>query len=540
MIDFPDRPFLTEDFSPKGGGLDFLGTRLVNLTILGEYLLPGINNATEDFGTYCLAAWIPWKFRNLCQNSRDFTFSNYRKFREALEVMISYTMRDESPSTLEFDKARNRVGNRQILSFPSNLSFKDVHRKESNTIYAAALYGPSVRYLDLVDFAIDGNGIPTNILLPKDDETTIEIVKYIDQCLQKSPFYHVINQLRPSGITAKGIDDLGMHALNPAFFRKSNNIMKKKFLNKLLPNEGSVKNGRTLTAILIGHTLKSCGNLSIDQLRSVWHTGLKPSGAKLPAGEEDIQKQRELWSIFQCRQIQRTFLELFLQAFEIALYNHSQTIDEIVDYSINEWEQNEEPVPENINDLIHSEILWHAKSRNLTNVSEAWNKNVSGQHPYYDNITSDSIESPVVRATKMMVRWFLRTRTWPNSYKMYKQVFIMGGPERISISYCLDWINERLSIPFVEFLNNLFTDFVFVQHMRIALSRFEEETQKLRFIISDHGIVSTLSVGKKIGKSFKVMDDRLECFLGLLTDLNVIDENYDSTYSLGNNSDCII
>ena len=540
MIEFPDQPFLTDDFSPKGGGLDFLGTRWVNLTILGDYLLPGINNATRDFGTYCLAAWIPWKFRSLCQDQKDFTFSNYRKFREAVEVMMSYAMRDDSSSTLKYNNARNRVGMQQKLSFPTDLSFKEAHRKESNTIYTAALYGPSLRYLSLLGFAQDKDGRPTNLLLANDDSTTTAIVRDVDNCLRRSSFYYVVDQMAPPSIDATAIDDLGINGLNPAVFKEADTGMKKNFLKKLLPKENGDQNGRTFTARLIGHTLKSCVSLNVQQLRHVWHTGLTPLGILLPVESENIQQHRKIWSIFQCRQIQRTFLELFLQAFEIAVHNYSHTIEEIVDFTINEWEQTEESVPANLNDLVRRETAWLSDTFEFDVASIAWNELVHGEHSFYENIQSDTIDIPVIRAVKMMTRWFLRTRLWIDRFSQHQNFFCMGGPERISISFCLDWINDRLSYSFKDLLKNLFTDFIFVQHMRIALGRFDGRTQRLRFIIGDQGIVPTLSVGKSIGKGFEVMADRLECFLGLLTDLNVIDENVDHTFSLGNNADYIL
>src|SRR5438132_129001 len=100
MANLPDRPFLTEDFSPAGAGLDFLGMRWVDLSILTRHLLPEVNNVTTDFGVYCLAAWIPWKFRSLCADAKQFTKPNYDRFREAVEVAVSYVTRDDSPSSM--------------------------------------------------------------------------------------------------------------------------------------------------------------------------------------------------------------------------------------------------------------------------------------------------------------------------------------------------------------------------------------------------------------------------------------------------------
>ena len=55
----PNKPFATEDFSLPGGGIDFLGLRWVSLTILGQYLVPELNNRTSDIGMFCLGTWIP-------------------------------------------------------------------------------------------------------------------------------------------------------------------------------------------------------------------------------------------------------------------------------------------------------------------------------------------------------------------------------------------------------------------------------------------------------------------------------------------------
>ena len=77
MTVFPNKPFLTKNFSKIGGGVDFLGLQQVNLAMVNDRLLGGINNATRDLGTYCLAAWIPWKFRERAKGKREFVKKKY-------------------------------------------------------------------------------------------------------------------------------------------------------------------------------------------------------------------------------------------------------------------------------------------------------------------------------------------------------------------------------------------------------------------------------------------------------------------------------
>lgn len=55
MIDLPNKPFGTQDFSPRGGGIDFLGLRWVNLSIVGGELISELNNVTADMGTFLIA-----------------------------------------------------------------------------------------------------------------------------------------------------------------------------------------------------------------------------------------------------------------------------------------------------------------------------------------------------------------------------------------------------------------------------------------------------------------------------------------------------
>ena len=126
------KPFLTDRFDSRGGGIDFLGMRQVNLAMLQEELIPGINNATTDLGTFCLGAWIPWKFQKL-SGKADFTLSTYTAFREAIEVAMAYTARDHSPAEQSFGRPRTRMGIENEPRLPGPLSFQVARNRRSGT-----------------------------------------------------------------------------------------------------------------------------------------------------------------------------------------------------------------------------------------------------------------------------------------------------------------------------------------------------------------------------------------------------------------------
>src|SRR5262249_44386581 len=166
-----EKPFLTDRFDTRGGGIDFLGMRQVNLAMLQEELIPGINNVTADFGTFCLGVWIPWKFQQLCRKD-DFVLSKYIAFREAMEVAMAYTTRDRSPSERESGRPAPRMAIQHQPQLPGRLSFKTARRTPATSLYAAPLYGPALRYLALLQasdaIAIDGTS--TRIPLASEDE----------------------------------------------------------------------------------------------------------------------------------------------------------------------------------------------------------------------------------------------------------------------------------------------------------------------------------------------------------------------------------
>lgn len=173
----------------KGGGIDFLGLRAVNLRMLGQFLLPGLNNATRDFGNFCIATWIPWKFAQTHGSRQDFTEANYAAFQERMEVALAHGIRWDAPSTAEYGNPHGRIGDRQQIEFPNELRFSSVSsRTKATSLYAAALYGPSMRYLGLLPGyyeAAQGQGF-TSIPAGAEDDATRRIVGFVDHSIGSS------------------------------------------------------------------------------------------------------------------------------------------------------------------------------------------------------------------------------------------------------------------------------------------------------------------------------------------------------------------
>jgi len=269
MLEIPSRPFFNKDFSDRGGGIDFLGLGSVNLDILTTDLIPEINNATSDIGTYFIATWIPWKFEEICrrQGPKSYSLGSFRKFRERIEVALAVVMRDGSPAEEKFGRVQRKIGTDQKLKFPSDLSFKSAGRTDATSLYAAPLYGPSVRYLDLVGYAVSQSGGSSGIPKTLENPEAILIAEYVDSCLRKSRYYRMFDSLDDVSVAEKEIDDLGVNGLHPSFYRTADAKIKDAFSSKLFESEA-----RLSTAQLLAASFKEVGAIDLDSLKDRWYS----------------------------------------------------------------------------------------------------------------------------------------------------------------------------------------------------------------------------------------------------------------------------
>lgn len=531
-----DRPFLNQSFSPRGGGIDFLGMRAVNLRMLQDFLIPGINNATADFGTYCLAAWIPWKFSNLATGKDKFAYSRYQAFREAIEIAIAYSQRSESPANDRFGSPRTRIGVQQKFESGKALTFEEVERTDATSLFAAPLYGPSLRYLQLIAgnaVAIDGTS--TEIPMTASDETTLLLVDAVESALKICPEHKMLSRLDVHAMTGESLDELAIHGLHPSFYRNVSPSVKRAFLQKFLvsviPGDGADR--RRQTARLICQTIGQSDFSDAAELRACWHTGLLPNGEQLALVDDKMRQHRKLWALFQSRQLQRTWVELFLRCFELALQAGAQSVND----AINHW-RSRSPVEFQIDTWTSLEAFIRQDSASVSGassfekISDAWHGQVHGEHVQYDDIPEGSDDAELWRACRMMVRWWIRSQN--SGMESQNAEFLkMGDRSRMSMRWFSGWLTDRLSLPLSKVIEDIFSEAVFSQHIKVALSRFDGQVQRLRFTLGDSGIIPTSAAAKKLAQSPVRMADRLLSFMGLLTDLEVIQQPEGLPFNVG-------
>lgn len=521
----PNRPFATEDFSLPGGGIDFLGLRWVGLTILGRDLVPELNNRTSDMGMFCLGAWIPWKFRQLCADERNYTEKNYRQFREKIEVALSLTFKDESEMDRPEGAVRDKVGVAQAADLPCKLSFANAKRKDQNSMYAAAIYGPAIKSLGLIaayQSQAKPGFRPPNIAVPDDNPEAIAIVEAVDDRLGKAPRYSDLASLESPVFDWEDIRSLGEAGLDPARFRaREFSTLKAAFAKRLLPSTPDDHGyARTLTTHLILETLRQGGELTLWDIRNTWYTGIFPNGKKLHIGP-GLVRQLGRWSAFLAHQYQRYPIELFLWCFEDALSNGARSIDEVIDY----WGQRTAKAGKKLagcfRDVLQA-LAGDLCSADEEAASQAWNRTVSEEDERFEFIMEPKGDEAVLHGLKMFAGWYWRMLTRQDNPDT-KDLMTMGGADHVGMAWLLRWMRDRRDQPIHGFLKDVFSDLVFAQHMRVALSRFDGSAQRLRFLLGDSGIEPSVSAKNDFAKlNLPWMSDRLDALTSLLCDCDIL------------------
>ena len=518
MADFPSTPFLTEDFSPQGKGIDYLGMRNVNLIFLESQLIPGINNATRDLGTYVLGVWITWKFIELCGRSGmyKYTRENFRKFSQAIEVAISHTTRDGSPVNEKHPIPRNRIGKNQKIDLSLPLTFKNMDRGLSASIFYAAQYGPSLRWIGLTADTRSEDGRSADFQMALDDEDTKAICVYVDNKLQQSPNYEKLLQGDRVHLTLEEIDELGTTGLCAGSYRSPRGILKRAIESKLFPPG----NKRKTTADLIIATLKKIGPLSEEDLRRVWYTGLTPSEEVFALEHQELQQQSRKWGIFYSRQILRYALESLLCCLERAVDRGCLSIEEVVDTFLLEWmEATEDYSIDTFGDLLRH-VCRNAGIKGDEKLDRLWSQAINPHHENFEYIEFHDGAEMFADAMTMLAGWWMRLSGNEDLAEQLEELPDESG--RVPMKELHGWLSDRMEDNFINTCKDLMADFVYSQHLRIGMSRLGEDGTRLRFSLGDHGISPTANLDNFAKAEPPFMADRLLSLTNLMEDLDYV------------------
>jgi hypothetical protein len=423
-------------------------------------------------------------------------------------------------------RARNRVGITQKISLPNALTFKAASRKEHNSLYAAPNYGPSLAYLGFIRSyrspAKDG-AKPLEIAIPADDPDTLEILRHVDAGLQKTKAFRLLASLDSPKFTEKDVSQLAEAGLDPARYRLAASARAKAcFRRKLLPTAAADPGyARTLTTRLLLATLSYQKPLTADQARDTWYTGMLPNHTRLRLAAPDLAEHAKRWSCFISRQYQRYALEIFLWCFETAIKFGSRSVNEVIQYWAGRVQTNRALFERTFYDIMR-DCAGPLRKEDDLKTSLAWNNQVHVDHKRFEWVLDPKNDLAIEHGLTILAGWCWRMLSWQQD-KICAPLFKLGGADRMSIFWLLEWLSRRRNRPIRDLLKDVFSDLIFAQHMRIALARFDGNAQRIRFLMGDSGIEPTISARKDFGElDLPWMPDRLDTLVALLCDCGVL------------------
>lgn len=121
--------------------------------------------------------------------------------------------------------------------------------------------------------------------------------------------------------------------------------------------------------------------------------------------------------------------------------------------------------------------------------SRAWNDKVNIEDARFEYVDDPKDDNAVIHGLRTFAGLYWRMLVRQQDEKT-KHLMTLGGADRMSMSWFLQWLKDRKNLPLRELLKDIFSGLIFSQHMRIALARFDGTTQRLRFLVRVFGLSS--------------------------------------------------
>jgi hypothetical protein len=268
-------------------------------------------------------------------------------------------------------------------------------------------------------------------------------------------------------------------------------------------------------------TLSQRNRLTTEQIRNTWYTGMFDDGKQLQIKDQELADHCLRWSCFMARQFQRYAIELLLWCFEDAIKQGNRSIEAVIEY----WERRSKFAGFDGNATFEHFARKSAGKllkKDDVATSQAWNETVHAGDIHFEFVDEPRDDNAVINALRMIAGWYWRMLVRQQEGKT-KNLFNLGGADRMSMSWFLQWLADRKKLSIRNLLKDIFSSLIFAQHMRIALARFDGTAQRLRFLIGDSGIEATISARSDLGeRNLPWMPDRLDTLAGLLCDCDVL------------------
>ena len=506
------------------GGVDPLGLRQINLNLM-DLALPGINNVTTIIRPYVMMTWAWWKAGQLVQqkSTKDFPADKFLNIVDRLETVFiwSHILAKKSeglPGRLVLGRALPGKGDSKSYSF-SDKEWEALRkdRRANTSVMSAVQYGPSIRISEGIGWLAPIKGA----FRPVDD--VMDAVNAFDQSVSQD-LPAALTNLDGGALTSKRALQL-----YPKWSSSKPTPTERRVFRALFFEHGKAAKHKTrefrryATLELIRGVLGSAGKpLDADSIRRMMFT-CRLAGNKKIHIEAELVPAHKCWLALQARQLQRIGLEALLVWVENEIDQADGCADAPSLYrAAHESSRLDELVNKNGSvGTYYAAVAALAKPYGWPDAG-----GLQGEADIFSLIqeiieaqTDEDFDRLPSLALKAIFCSALICETLQKPSTVNLNDLIGGPPDRLPLARILAVLkgmaNEKLSALWREIIES----WVLGQHVRWAVARSGDQTQRLRLAIDEGGWVRLRS--KRSGP-FRPTPDRLNTALSLSADCGLL------------------
>lgn len=520
-------PAWSEPSEEDSTGVDFLGTRQVNLDMLTK-LTGAYNNQVTSARQHAIMCWAAWRYRENCRAAgTEPTNKQFRDFADAVETIQLAGQRAVGPSVGGTSGGLGSGSLPQLGDGPTILlRFKQYGRSHANTsAFAPVLYGPSAKlgsfgFMDLRA----GIWAPT--------ARGVLLAEALDPLLRRSTHYDEISQLpAPDAMdlaTAIAIAREGV-VIGAAIPDRPE---REPYVEALFDLDGmasSHEHERKLSLALLlelVRNLEDSGSVAAADVRLAMLSGRKPNTDRLTVSPY-LESNRAGWQLLQLRQLQRYMLEAWLYVVECCMLaapgSPRQFVDTIADVLSGVAEPDDDLgnlLDGRTGDAV-ARFLAHRKVDDVF----TWACTGEASTPWaYQWDTEESIaEGGFARVLPLVVGLTLSVLALSQDLVRTDDptgFSVMGRRDRISLLHFRSWWEHRAATSVRDALREMLEELVLQQHVAVAVARFDNKQRRLRFCNDEQGW--ELLPGSEPAVP-SLTPDRIWALLQLMSDLGLVE-----------------
>jgi hypothetical protein len=490
----PVSPFFVAPHDEGSEGVDYLGLRAINLSMMNT-LLPGINNVVSLIRPFSLMSWICWRYANSVRESNGVAHpDDFRRFREKVETLWVW-------SHVERDDGAGLPGNQQFDGGSESLTFQFKPFQRTASLLDAAMYGPAMKTQNGLGFLYPVEGFfkatPAGEALAKGLDASLRKVL-------KPAQYEFVASTTETRVRREDLDDLvaGWAADTPTGEERA--AFRKQLYDADEVGSPHPKGIRSTMLHFVLATAREHGPLTSSDVRRHMACSPLPEELTLHPSAPTFRYGQLAWRLLQTRQGQRLGLEgLFGWMERCLIHQDARSVDDLVEQTIDAMRRDSNGAEVDDEFIRHGYEFYRQGTAGIDELFFRGEQDARG-NPFLlmeklEEAARDRATGSCLALTSVAV--LLQCAALVDAFRNeeFSAARVDDGPLfRIPLGHWGAMVRNHLKLPLRDFLRKVFETFLISQHLGVAASRSRDERSRMRISIEDRGLTSLLSSANKV------------------------------------------